>query len=105
MAITELRPRLDLREDLELLGVEVREGIDPSALAEWSTAQREFPTRTIMVITTLIGAFGHAHLGRLGVLRLVASSPARRHTHRGGVFSIAVQARFERSRGRRSAHA
>ena len=58
VAISELRPRLDLREDLELLGVEVRAGIDPSALAKWSTAQREFPTRTIMVITTVIGALG-----------------------------------------------
>jgi len=28
-AIRELRPQLDLREDLELLGVEVRQGIDP----------------------------------------------------------------------------
>ena len=32
-AVAELRPRLDLREDLELLGVEVRGGIDPAALA------------------------------------------------------------------------
>ncbi len=29
----ELRPRLDLREDLELLGVEIRAAIDPAALA------------------------------------------------------------------------
>ena len=35
-AVAELRPRLDLREDLELLGVEVRGGIDPAALAGWS---------------------------------------------------------------------
>ena len=33
-AISELRPRLDLREDLELLGTDVRSGIDPDALAE-----------------------------------------------------------------------
>ncbi|HKI16828.1 MAG TPA: DNA mismatch repair protein MutS, partial [Isosphaeraceae bacterium] len=58
VAISELRPRLDLREDLELLGVEVREGIDPSALAAWSTAQREFPGRGVLVIATLLGALG-----------------------------------------------
>ena len=39
-AVTELRPQLDLREDLELLGVEVRGGIDPAALAAWGTATR-----------------------------------------------------------------
>ena len=41
-AVNELRPRLDLREDLELLGVEVRGGIDPAALAAWSTGDRVF---------------------------------------------------------------
>ena len=35
-AVTELRPRLDLREDLELLGSDVRAGIDPTALASWA---------------------------------------------------------------------
>jgi MutS domain V len=58
VAISELRPRLDLREDLELLGVEVRQGIDPSALAAWSTAPREFPGRGVLVIATLLGALG-----------------------------------------------
>jgi hypothetical protein len=39
-AVVELRPRLDLREDLELLGSEVRAGIDPDALAAWCAAPR-----------------------------------------------------------------
>jgi len=39
-AITELRPRLDLREDLELLGQEIRIGIDPAALKAWGKAGR-----------------------------------------------------------------
>jgi hypothetical protein len=34
-AIAELRPQLDLREDLALLGADVRAGIDPDALAAW----------------------------------------------------------------------
>ena len=37
-AVDELRPRLDLREDLELLGAEVRAGLDPEALAAWCAA-------------------------------------------------------------------
>jgi MutS domain V len=61
-AIAELRPRLDFREDLELLGVDVREGIDPAALVEWSAAGREFPGRAIPAIATILGAAGSVAL-------------------------------------------
>ena len=37
-AIDELRSRLDLREDLAVLGPEVREGLHPEALAAWGEA-------------------------------------------------------------------
>lgn len=37
-AVDELRPRLDLREDLALLGADVRAGLDPDALRAWATA-------------------------------------------------------------------
>lgn len=37
-AVAELRPRLDLREDLALLGEGVRSGEDAQALAEWAAA-------------------------------------------------------------------
>ena len=37
-AVTELRPRLDLREDLALLGEGVRSGEEAHSLAAWSTA-------------------------------------------------------------------
>jgi len=37
-AVTELRPRLDLREDLALLGADVRAGLDPDALTSWAAA-------------------------------------------------------------------
>jgi MutS domain V len=57
-AVVELRPRLDLREDLELLGVEVRGGIDPAALAEWSTGDRVFRGKTIFVAATILGVLG-----------------------------------------------
>ncbi len=61
-AVRELRPQLDLREDLELLGAEIREGIDPKALADWGTAQRAFPGPAVPVIATVLGALGTAAL-------------------------------------------
>jgi len=61
-AISELRPRLDLREDLELLGVEVRAGIDPAALAAWGTARRVFPRPAVPIAATILGALGTAAL-------------------------------------------
>jgi hypothetical protein len=57
-AIAELRPRFDLREDLELLGVEVRAGIDPAALAAWGTAERAFSGPAVPSIATVLGALG-----------------------------------------------
>ncbi len=38
-AVSELRPRLDLREDLALLGEGVRSGEDAQSLTAWATAQ------------------------------------------------------------------
>ena len=37
-AVEELRPRLDLREDLAVLAEEARTGVDPAALAAWGEA-------------------------------------------------------------------
>ena len=55
-AVAELRPLLDLREDLELLGVEVRGGIDPSALASWGHRKREFPGKTVLAVASILGS-------------------------------------------------
>jgi hypothetical protein len=59
-AITELRPRLDLREDLELLGSDVRSGIDPEALAGWGKAPRVFPGRGLRMAAVVLALFGLA---------------------------------------------
>jgi hypothetical protein len=59
-AIRELRPQLDLREDLELLGVEIRAGIDPAALSAWGTAIQEFQGPAIPLAATILGALGTA---------------------------------------------
>jgi hypothetical protein len=61
-AILELRPQLDLREDLELLGVEVRGGIDPAGLAAWGTSHRVFPGKAVFVVALILGALGTAAL-------------------------------------------
>jgi hypothetical protein len=42
-AIAELRPMLDLREDLAVLGEDVRTGVHPAALAAWGEAQSVAP--------------------------------------------------------------
>ncbi|MBY0396475.1 MAG: DNA mismatch repair protein MutS, partial [Thermoleophilia bacterium] len=59
-AVAELRPRLDLREDLELIGVEVRAGIDPETLTAWGATPRIFtspwPRWTAYVLAALGGA-------------------------------------------------
>ncbi len=38
LAVSELQPRLDLREDLAVLGIDVRAGLDPDALVSWAKA-------------------------------------------------------------------
>jgi hypothetical protein len=47
-ALAELIPRLDLREELELLGAEIRDGIDPEALASWGSEPRVFASPLLL---------------------------------------------------------
>ena len=61
-AVRELRPQLDLREDLELLGVDVRQAIDPAALVEFGTATRVFPSLWVPVVALTLGLLGTATL-------------------------------------------
>jgi hypothetical protein len=62
VAITELRPRLDLREDLELLGVDISAGIDPAALAQWGTAAPAFKGKVVPAAATILAVLGTAAL-------------------------------------------
>jgi hypothetical protein len=57
-AVAELRPRLDLREDLELLGADVRSGIDPLALAQWGKTPRVLPGIGLRVAAAVLALFG-----------------------------------------------
>ena len=61
-ALVELRPRLDLREDLELLGAEVRAGIDPAALVAWCAVPRAFGGRVLPVAAAVLAVLGTAAL-------------------------------------------
>jgi hypothetical protein len=88
-AVVELRPRLDLREDLELLGSEVRAGMDPDALATWCEAPRALggwalPMAAVTLAVVGTGAlFGWLFAGMgLGPLLVVAMVDL--------VFSLAV---------------
>ena len=56
VAIDELRDRLDLREDLALLGADVRTGVHPEELAAWGAAPAVFASRAIPVMAMAIGA-------------------------------------------------
>jgi hypothetical protein len=63
-AVDELRPRLDLREDLELLGAEVRAGLDPGALATWCAAPRALTGWIIPLTALVLAILGTAALVR-----------------------------------------
>src|SRR4029078_13468294 len=62
VAIAELRPRIDLREDLAILGADVRAGIDPDALAAWGAPPRVLSGRAIPVVGALLSALAVAGL-------------------------------------------
>ena len=64
-AIDELRPRIDLREDLAVTGEETRTGVDPISLAAWGEASPSMShgrLRLIMQLLTALGVIGFAAL-------------------------------------------
>jgi len=64
-AVDELRPRLDLREDLAVVGEEARTGVDSVSLAAWGetpAAMANPNLRLIMWLLTVLGVIGFAAL-------------------------------------------
>ncbi|HEY8458915.1 MAG TPA: DNA mismatch repair protein MutS, partial [Blastocatellia bacterium] len=62
-SVDELRPRLDLREDLALLGEEVSAGAHPEELVAWAAGEPVFTarqTRWLQLAALLIGLFSAA---------------------------------------------
>ncbi len=54
LAVAELRPRVDLREDLARLGADVRAGVDAEALTSWVTAPGPSISRAARVFAALL---------------------------------------------------
>jgi hypothetical protein len=68
-AVEELRTRLDLREDLAVLGPDARDGLDPEALERWGRARTEAVPRTtrlaaaVLALATVLSAGAIPWLG------------------------------------------
>jgi hypothetical protein len=122
-AVVELSTRLDLREDLALLGAEMPDGIDFKALAEWRQADPDAgSTRdrltsaglAVLTLATLVGwwGFGTGPLPCLAALLLEAAWALRLRGRvrrivgavegkaAGLAFLVAVFARLEKERFR-----
>ena len=93
VAVAELAPRLDLREDLATLGPEVRAGLHPDELISWGEADNDLPldarrwialglaALAVATLTVTIVAFEHVRLGPLAgviALEMVLALPLRR---------------------------
>jgi hypothetical protein len=61
-AVSELRPRLDLREELAVLAEEARSGVDPAALAAWGEAPPRLNRRLFRVLARALPVAGTAGL-------------------------------------------
>jgi len=80
-AVEELRPRLDLREDLAVVAEEARSGMDPAALADWGEGPPLLPparTRTRLWAFTAIGMVGLVGGVAMGLYLLGALPMAQR---------------------------
>src|SRR5262249_42928396 len=53
-AISELRDRLDLREDLAVLGEDARVGVHPEALVRWAESPNRLPGRWVFSLAAVI---------------------------------------------------
>jgi len=77
-AVNELRPRLDLREDLAVVAEEARTGVDPVSLAAWGEAAPLMEGRGLRALTFALSVVGILGLGaffafdadRLGLVKL-----------------------------------
>src|SRR5437867_8442108 len=62
-AVGELRGRLDLREDLAVLGIDVRAGVHPEPLAEWGSAPPTLDSPVMRITAGVLSAFAVITLG------------------------------------------
>ncbi|QDV33047.1 MutS-related protein [Tautonia plasticadhaerens] len=62
-AVAELRDRLDLREDIALLGDDIERGLHPDALIAWGEAPPAFTSPAIRGVVTALAALNLVALG------------------------------------------
>src|SRR5476649_1741882 len=99
-AVSELRPRLDLREDLAVLAEEARTGVEPVALAAWGEAPpilQQSGLRAQVWTFTVLGLIGFALLWTMflyeaGVVRI--SEAAALLVRDGLLISLVVNGAF-----------
>ena len=53
-AVAELRDRLDLREDMEILGEDLKVGVHPEALTKWAEAPNQFTRQGVRWVALLL---------------------------------------------------
>ncbi len=97
-AVAELRNRLDLREDLEVLGEEVGAGVAPEKLLQWAEAPAELrqvwlrwvaPLLMVLAVgATVVWAVRDTFLPLLAVIIVEASSGAVAEETNAGDFFI-----------------
>ena len=81
-AVTELRPLLDLREDLAVLGPAVERGVSAPHLLEWGSVEHGVQPRTrwlafALAMTTVVSATVAALSDAVGMLPLIAALVAQ----------------------------
>jgi len=100
-AVTELRPMLDLREDLALLGEEVRTGVDPDALASWASGPPTLAASVagLRAIGLVAAALALASVGSLTAwwLGVWGPAPAAAALLLQTVFGVRLRPRVNRS--------
>jgi len=96
VAVAELRPKLDLREDLAAIGIDVRAGLHPEALAAWGSAPAmPRPGGLRFVAAVLVGLSLGSLLGwGMGVL---GPRPAVLALSLQGVFALVLRTRVRRA--------
>jgi hypothetical protein len=69
-AVNELRPRVDLREELAVLAEEARTGVEPIALAAWGEAPPILQGRRLIVQVWIFTVLGYAGFAALWAILL-----------------------------------
>lgn len=93
-AVAELRPRLDLREELALVGEDLRSGISPQALAAWCEERPVIASPRVRLTAAALALLGVASLAAWMVWNLPGVFLAAVLAE--AAFSLRLRARIQR---------